>query len=120
MKGLFGILRSVDSYITVISFQQIVSMVSLCVRLNTVIQGSNVDSVEQMDILVTMSKCLQRAAKEWDVEAADLKATLEDELLKELIIRYVDFLNDSERKDVVKDAIFSKLGLHAPCAVFPA
>lgn len=102
-------LRSVDSYTTVISFQHIIRMVSLSVRLNTVIRGSNVDSAEKFDILVTMSHCLKKAAKECDVEAEDLKATLEDELLKELTIRYVDDLREPEKKDGVKDVLLFKL-----------
>ncbi len=49
-------------------------------------KGANVDNVEQINMLITMSKCLQGSAKECDVAAADLKAVLEDELLKDLSI----------------------------------
>ena len=76
-------------------------MVSLAVRLCTVIKGSNVDNAEQMNILVTMSKCLKRSAKENDVHAADLRAVLEDELMKELNVLYVDNIDEPTQKDYI-------------------
>lgn len=87
---------------TVVSFQHIIRMVSLAVRLSTVIKGSNVDSAQQMDILVTMSKCLKRTAMEQDVEAANIRAALEDELLKELTVRFVDNIEEPSQNDYVK------------------
>ncbi len=60
-------------------------------------------------MLVTMSKCLQRSAKECDVAAADLKAVLEDELLKELTIRYVDYIEEPAGNDFIKEAILYHL-----------
>ena len=52
-----------------------------------------------------MSKCLQRKAKECDIESADLKAVLEDELLKELTVWYVDYVKEPAGKDCIKEAI---------------
>lgn len=72
-------------------------------------KGANVDSAENMDILVTMSKCLQRQAKECDIQAADLKAVLEDELLKELTIRYVSEIRDSDTPDFIRDIMLYHL-----------
>ncbi|EFX67538.1 hypothetical protein DAPPUDRAFT_261487 [Daphnia pulex] len=74
VERLFGIVRGVDAHPTVTSFQQIIRYVSLGARLSTIIQGANVDNVEQMNILVTMSKCLKRQAKESDIRASDLRS----------------------------------------------
>ena len=94
-----------DSHPTVTSFQHIIRYVSLGARLSKLVKGANVDYVEQMNMLVTMSKCLQRRAKECDLAAADLKAVLEDELLNELTIRYVDYIEEPAGKDCIKEAI---------------
>jgi hypothetical protein len=61
--------------------------------------------VDCINILFKMSKCLQRKAKECDIESADLKAVLEDELLKELTVRYVDYVKEPAGKDCIKEAI---------------
>lgn len=105
---------------TVVSFLHLIRMVSLAVRLCTLVKGSNVDNVEHMNILVTMSKCLKRAAMEHDVEAADLRAVLEDELLMELTLRYVDNISEPSQNDYVKEGILYHLCgymLHARPAV---
>jgi len=102
---LFGIVRSIDSHPTVTSFQHIIRHVSLGARLSTIVRGANVDNVDCINILVKMSKCLQRKAKECDIESADLKAVLEDELLKELTVRYVDYVKEPAGKDCIKEAI---------------
>ncbi len=62
-----------------------------------------------MNKLVTMSKCLQQQAKECDVQAADLKAVLENELLKELTIRYVTELRGEEHPDFIRDIMLYHL-----------
>ena len=94
--------RSVDSHPTVTSFQHIIRYVSLGARLSSLLKGANVDNVEQMNILVTMSKCLKSAAKECDIQASDLKAVLEDELLKELTVRYVEYVEEPAGKDSLR------------------
>ena len=101
--------RSVDSHPTVTSFQHIIRYVSLGARLSSLLKGANVDNVEQMNILVTMSKCLKSAAKECDIQASDLKAVLEDELLKELTVRYVEYVEEPAGKDFIKEAILYHL-----------
>ncbi len=85
------------------SFQQIIRYVSLGARLSTIIKGANVDNVEQMNILVTMSKCLQRQAKESDIRASELRSVLEDKLLKEITIRFVDKIDEPVNSNFVKD-----------------
>lgn len=85
--------------------------VSLHARLNTVIKGSNIDSSEDIKILVTMSKCLRDKAKRCDIDAADLKKCLEDTLLKELTVRYVDSIPDPKKVDYINDvAIYDVCG----------
>lgn len=76
---------------------------SLGARLSTIIKGANVDNVEQMNILVTMSKCLQRQAKESDIRASELRSVLEDKLLKEITIRFVDKIDEPVNSNFVKD-----------------
>jgi hypothetical protein len=93
----------------VTSFQQIIRYVSLGARLSTIIQGANVDNVEQMNILLTMSKCLQRQAKESDIRASDLRSVLEDKLLKEITIRFVDKINEPANSNFVKDILIYDL-----------
>jgi hypothetical protein len=93
----------------VTSFQQIIRYVSLGARLSTIIQGANVDNVEQMNILVTMSKCLKRQAKESDIRASDLRSVLEDKLLKEITIRFVDKINEPANYNFVKDILIYDL-----------
>ncbi|KZS02441.1 Uncharacterized protein APZ42_000517, partial [Daphnia magna] len=108
-ERLFGIIRSVDSHPTVTSFQQIIRYVSLGARLSTILKGSNVDNKEEINVLVTMSKCLQRHAKECDVNASYLKAVLEDKLLKEISIRYVTQIDEPANSDFVKDILIYDL-----------
>ncbi len=85
--------------------------VSLLARLNTVIKGSNIDSSEQIVILVTLSKCLQHKAKQSDIAAADLKKSMEDTLLNELTTRYVDSLPNPKKIDYINDiAIYDICG----------
>lgn len=57
-----------------------------------------------MTVLVTMSKCLQRTAKECDVDVANVKNALQDELLKALTSRFVQSITESVENDVIKDA----------------
>lgn len=102
---MFGIVGSIDSHPTVTSFQHIIRHVSLGARLSTIVRGANVDNVDCINILVKMSKCLQRKAKECDIASADLKAVIEDELLKELTVRYVDYVKEPAGKDCIKEAI---------------
>lgn len=69
-------------------------MVSLCVWHNIVINGSNADMAEKIEILVTMQNFFQRMAKVCDNDAVDLTY----ELLEELIIRCGDVINQQARK----------------------
>lgn len=80
-----------DSYVlstltqpTAVSFLTIIRIVSLKSRVSNLIKlnGSNVDNKVQMPILVTMAKCLQRTAKECNVDAAKAEKELQDVLLK--------------------------------------
>lgn len=85
--------------------------VSLHARLNVVIKGSNVDSSEDIKILVTISKCLSEKAKQSDLAADDLKKSLEDKLLKELTVRYVDSIPVQPKNDYINDiAIYDLFG----------
>jgi hypothetical protein len=71
---LFCIVRSVDSHPTVTSFLQIIRYISLQARLSYLVKqvkGSNIDDKEPVELLVTMSKCLQEHAKESDITAKE-------------------------------------------------
>ncbi len=58
-----------------------------------------------------MSKCLRQKAKECDIAASDIKRALEDTLLKELTVRYVDSIPDSKKTDYINDiAIYDLCG----------
>lgn len=83
-------IRSVNSHPTVTTFQCVIRNVLLGAYLSSTVPGSNVDNVEQMNVLLTISKCLEQKVKECDIEASDLKAVMEDKLLKEITIRYVE------------------------------
>jgi hypothetical protein len=50
-----------------------------------------------------MSKCLQRQAKESDIRASELRSVLEDKLLKEITIRFVDKIDEPVNSNFVKD-----------------
>ena len=58
-----------------------------------------------MNILVTMSKCLQRQAKESDIRASDLRSVLEDKLMKEITIRFVDKIDEPVNSNFVNKDI---------------
>jgi hypothetical protein len=58
-----------------------------------------------------MSKCLRQKAKECDIAASDIKRALEDTLLKELTVRYVDSIPDPKKTDYINDiAIYDLCG----------
>lgn len=80
--------------------------VSLHARLNFVVKGSNVDNREDRKTVVTMSKC---KAKKGDLTAAELKRCIEDSLLKELTVRYVDYIQKPEKVDYVSDVVIYDL-----------
>lgn len=82
---------------------------SLHVRNYSVLRGVNTYNAEDMNVLVTMSKCLQRCDKECDVAASDLKAVLEDQLLKDLTIRYVESVPNPSIMTYVKEVLIYDL-----------
>lgn len=99
-------IHSIDSLPTVTTFQQIIRYVSLGARLSTLIKGSNVDSsCDQMNLLVIMSKCLHNKAKECDISSSDPEEVLEDQLLKELTIRFVNTLPEPSTNDFVNNIL---------------
>lgn len=82
---------------------------SLHARLNTLIKDANVDNSEQIAVLVTMSKCLQQKAKQCEISAKDLKQSIQDNLMKELAIRYVDSLPEPNKTDYMNDIVLYDL-----------
>ncbi|XP_045029959.1 uncharacterized protein LOC123472453 [Daphnia magna] len=102
LERLFGIVRSVDSHPTVTSFLQIIRYVSLQSRLSFLmkqVKGSNIDNKEPLEMLVTMSQCLQQHAKYIDITVKDFKEAIKDKLLAELTIRYVDDIPKGGKND---------------------
>ncbi|KAK4003944.1 hypothetical protein OUZ56_005689 [Daphnia magna] len=102
LERLFGIVRSVDSHPTVTSFLQIIRYVSLQSRLSFLmkqVKGSNIDNKEPLEMLVTMSQCLQQHAKDIDITVKDFKEAIKDKLLAELTIRYVDDIPKGGKND---------------------
>ena len=67
-----------------------------------VIRG-NVDSAENIRILVSYQDCLVNKFKACEQEAAQLRESFKAQLLEELSIRYVEVMDDPKSSDDIKD-----------------
>ncbi len=60
------------------------------------VNKGNIDNAEEMCILAPYAKCFIDEFKECEKTVTDLKMTLKDQLLKEITIRYVDEVDQTE------------------------
>ena len=58
------------------------------------VRNSNVDNEDKLKVLVGFKKCLVDQFKTCEEHRRNMKYSLRDKLLSELIIRYVDSVND--------------------------
>lgn len=99
----FGIVRSIDETPTAHSWLQIFRIVLLYNPTKMHVEHGNVDSEEQLRILVSYEECLLNKFKSWEKEAAQIRESFKEQLLEELAVRYVSVMEDQLISDEMQD-----------------
>jgi hypothetical protein len=70
-----------------------------------VVRNGNVDTEDQLSILVAYKKCLVARFKTCESQRKEFKQSLKDQLLPELTVKYVDKLENENHEDVTSDEL---------------
>lgn len=99
-----------DGNPTAHSWLHIFRILSLYSPTKLQVSGGNIDNEEDMRVLETYKNCLLSKFKNCEKEAAQVRASLEDQLFSELEIRYIDKMPEQPVDEIKDELIYDLCG----------